>query len=186
MGFICHLCLSGQKFRFFLHSLAKNSPCMKKILPLLILLLTVHGTHAQDANIHFKQLRSLEGNWTMQTRRGPLFESWMIVNDSCLRGKTYRLMNNTDTILLEEVQIVQKGTAIFYIPIVEGQNNGEPVLFKFVKIENGTFTFDNPEHDFPQRVIYQLPKNDSLHAWIEGLDKGSYRKTEFYYKKIIR
>lgn len=120
----------------------------------------------------------------MQTKRGTTYESWVKINDSVLAGKSYRLINTMDTLLLEEVQLVRKGSTIFYIPVVQGQNDLLPVSFKLISTEKDVFVFDNPEHDFPQKINYELPKNDNLHAWIEGMDKGSYRKSDFYYKKV--
>lgn len=150
----------------------------------IILIAASIKSTAQDAAADFKRLQGLEGTWTMQTKRGITYESWVKVNDSVLAGKSYRLINTMDTLLLEEVQLVRKSNAIFYIPVVQGQNDLLPVTFKLISTEKDVFVFDNPEHDFPQKINYELPKNDNLHAWIEGMDKGSYRKSDFYYKKV--
>jgi hypothetical protein len=40
-------------------------------------------------------------------------------------------------------------------------------------------TFENPQHDFPQRVIYQLAAGGKLKARIEGLRGGALRVIEF-------
>ena len=156
---------------------------MKKSLFAILVAISFHS-FAQDAVADFKKLLSMEGNWSMQTKRGITYESWVKINDSVLAGKSYRLINTMDTLLLEEVQLVRKGSNIFYIPVVQGQNDLLPVTFKLISTEKDIFVFDNPEHDFPQKINYELPKSNNLHAWIEGMDKGSYRKSDFYYKKV--
>lgn len=155
---------------------------MKNFIFVVLVTNSLHS-FAQDAAADFKKLLSIEGSWSMQTKRGITYETWVKINDSVLAGKSYRLINTMDTLLLEEVQLVRKGSNIFYIPVVQVQNDLLPVTFKLISTEKDIFVFDNPEHDFPQKINYELPKNDNLHAWIEGMDKGSYRKSDFYYKK---
>lgn len=156
---------------------------MKRFFFFTAVMMLAVKAFSQEAEERFRQLISLNGTWSMETKRGTVYESWEAVNNTFLKGRSYKI-NGTDTMLLEEVSIIRKDNDIFYIPVVQGQNNEQPVTFRLVKVENETFTFDNPDHDFPQRVIYQLPKNDSMHARIEGMDKGVYRKSEFFYKKV--
>ena len=40
--------------------------------------------------------------------------------------------------------------------------------------------FENPKHDFPQRIGYQR-KGNALLAWIEGTQNGKVRRVEFPY-----
>lgn len=151
---------------------------------LLLLFFFLNAATAQDAKTSFQELTSIQGTWRMETKRGPVQETWLLINDSTLAGKSYRLMNGTDTMLLEQVQLLRKGNAVYYIPTVQGQNNEQPVRFTLTSFINNVFTFENPSHDFPQRVLYELPVNDTMHAWIDGMDKGVFRKTDFRYKKV--
>jgi hypothetical protein len=43
--------------------------------------------------------------------------------------------------------------------------------------------FENPAHDFPQRVIYRLEK-DSLKARVEGTQNGKARSFDVQYRRI--
>jgi hypothetical protein len=45
--------------------------------------------------------------------------------------------------------------------------------------------FENPKHDFPQKVGYQRDGADTLLAWIEGTDKGQTRRIEFPYRRAM-
>jgi hypothetical protein len=42
--------------------------------------------------------------------------------------------------------------------------------------------FENPQHDFPQKVGYRR-EGASLVAWIEGTTKGKPRRVEFFYRR---
>ena len=44
--------------------------------------------------------------------------------------------------------------------------------------------FENPEHDFPQRVIYRLQPDGLLVGRIEGISKGKPRAIDFPMKRV--
>ena len=51
--------------------------------------------------------------------------------------------------------------------------SGQPeAMFKMVKGSANEVIFENPQHDFPQRVIYRLQTDGSLLGRIEGTSKG--------------
>lgn len=140
--------------------------------------------HAQKQNYDFEKLNSLVGTWRMETAKGVLYESWQKINDSTLRGYSYKI-NGKDSILLEQMDLIQKGAIIQYVPLVKDQNNNEAVIFTLSKAEGGIYTFENPSHDFPQKIVYTLPRNNVLLAWIEGKVSGKFKKSEYRYTKLL-
>ena len=44
--------------------------------------------------------------------------------------------------------------------------------------------FENPEHDFPQRVGYRRIGADSVLAWIDGTSNGKKQRMEFPYRRV--
>ena len=44
--------------------------------------------------------------------------------------------------------------------------------------------FEDPKHDFPQRVGYVRRGPDSLVAWIDGVASGASRRAEFPYRRV--
>ena len=44
--------------------------------------------------------------------------------------------------------------------------------------------FENPDHDFPQRVIYRLISDEDLLGRIEGMIDGKERAVDFPLKNI--
>ncbi len=83
-----------------------------------------------------------------------------------LQGGSYKIKGN-DAIFLERVSLQYSKDGVFYIPIVE-ENNMEPVSFKLTSNNNNSFVFENPHHDFPKRIVYEIVSSDSLHAYIDG------------------
>ncbi|OCX52888.1 hypothetical protein BEL04_00730 [Mucilaginibacter sp. PPCGB 2223] len=153
---------------------------MKKYL-LLAVLLICSVAYAQSPGI--KGLYLLAGKWEMKTKKGTIGESWKKMNANELQSTGYEIKGK-DTTWLEKVQLIKKSDGIYYIPTVKNENGGKPVPFKLISSVNSEFIFSNPEHDFPQRVIYHLVKPDSLHAWIDGQYKGKYVKQDFYYHRV--
>lgn len=131
----------------------------------------------------FKILHGLAGLWKMETKRGVLYEEWQLQNDHQLSGRSYKL-NNTDTIVLERVKLFLKGNTIVFSPLVSNQNDGQEVPFTLVSNADKRYIFENKEHDFPQRVIYQLGSNNMLKARIEGTKNGKQMGSDFNYNRV--
>lgn len=122
-----------------------------------------------------KQAEWLLGTWQNTTPRGVLVEQWQKLNDSTYTGKSY-FWAGKDTAFTENIALEQRGGKLYYIPTVKNQNNGKPV--KFTQTGAG-LVFENPAHDFPQKITYQQVKPDSLLAEISGMSKGKPRSQKF-------
>jgi hypothetical protein len=55
--------------------------------------------------------------------------------------------------------------------------------FRLTKATPVELVFENPAHDFPQRIIYMLKNSTNLVAAIEGTKKGKTRRIEFTYTR---
>jgi hypothetical protein len=132
----------------------------------------------------FQQLTVLAGGtWVMQTKKGTVCEEWKRSHNTLLTGWSYK-SEGKDTTVMEKMQLSQRGPEVYYTPTVVDQNEGKPVQFKLTEASNGQFVFSNPDHDFPQRVVYQVVSKDSIHAWIDGKYNGKDVKKDFYYKRV--
>ena len=147
---------------------------------LILTILTVACSKRKGTEQHesMTKLDWLLGTWAILTPEHRLYESWEKLNDSVFAGNSVIIINS-DTAYTEKISLLKKNDDIFYVPTVSNQNDGQPVEFKLVSVEHGIFVFENTEHDFPQRIIYDNPHPDSLHASIEGYDKGEFRREEF-------
>jgi hypothetical protein len=129
-----------------------------------------------------EQLQWLEGDWSNVSNESQSYETWTRQNDSTLTSYCYTTVEN-DTVFVEVVNLQEQSNNVLFTVTVPDQNDAEAVTFKLIPSENGIFTFENKEHNFPQRITYSNPVKDSIHAWIEGKVEGETKRVDFYYKR---
>ena len=125
-----------------------------------------------------EKLSWLLGNWAAVSPDGGSYERWKKVSDTQYGGIGFA-MEKGDTVFFERLMIEQRGADLYYIPSVKDQNNGEPVLFKLTSSAGNTFLFENPQHDFPQKIMYKQVGADSVYAEISGVTNGKEHKESF-------
>lgn len=123
------------------------------------------------------------GNWQNQFPEGIATESWELLDDSTYTGKSLVVIGK-DTVSSESIQLQQRGTEVSYIPTVKEQNGGKPIPFLLTSSSENQFVFENPEHDFPQKISYTFFSNDSLVAEISGNINGEQKAEQFPMKRI--
>ena len=56
---------------------------------------------------------------------------------------------------------------------------------QLTSLRNGQAVFENPQHDFPTKIVYGLQADGSLLAAIEGPGRdGKPRRVEYPYKRV--
>jgi Domain of unknown function (DUF6265) len=156
---------------------------MKKVLLFCLSALVLLGcSEPRTSKQKFKALQLLEGKWASANNM-IYFENWKILNDSILVGKAFSLQDQ-DTLFLESLQLVLDNNKILYQAKVGNQNKGRIIPFVLNKSSGKTFVFENPEHDYPQRIIYQIVKDSLLNIRIETM-KGTKSKVFNLKKKSI-
>ncbi len=125
------------------------------------------------------RLAWLEGEWQRDTRRGVAIARWERVPDVGLVGEAAIIPTGTDTeIPGEALLLVTMGADTFYI--ARPAENPYPTPFRLVSLTDDTAVFENPTHDFPQRIIYRRISDDAMTASIEGPgDDGQVRRVDF-------
>ena len=124
----------------------------------------------------------LEGQWENRKDSVYVYESWNAANDSTLTGNGYVIIGS-DTVSSEIMSLEERGGIVNYIPTVQNQNDGKPVAFKMVSGDSVSLVFENPAHDFPQKITYRKVNNDSLVAVISGNFNGKAESQEFALKR---
>ncbi len=153
---------------------------MRKVGIALFIVISLSAFIKGDNNKIFKKLYRLEGTWLMKTKNGFIGEEWKKMDKFHLKSRGM-FIKGTDTTLTEIVNLVKNNNGIFYISSVENQNNKRPISFRLASSDNDEYIFENPEHDFPKRIVYRFATPDSIHAYIDG---GSASKRQnFYYKR---
>jgi hypothetical protein len=156
---------------------------MRKFIIILLFLSKLNLSFAQYTIEDFKKLHTLVGKWERDIKKGMTHEFWEKNNETTLSSKSMSIVGK-DTVLRETVLLELKDNEIFYTVTVAGQNNEKPVAFKLTKIENNTFYFENPKHDFPQRIIYFLKHENQLVVTIDGKIDGIAKKIDFYFSRM--
>lgn len=125
----------------------------------------------------------LVGAWENKSPEGHFSELWNKADDGTLIGKSYFIVNK-DTLFSESIELAQKDDAVFYSATVKGQNNNQPVAFKLTSNKPGELVFENPKHDYPQKIVYKKVNDDSLVAIISGNQQGKNSLEQFPLKRI--
>ena len=123
------------------------------------------------------QLKWLVGTWErMDMKPGNHgFEVWEL-EDSELNGMGVS-MKGTDTTFVEKLRIQEVDGVLYYVADVPG--NSEPTSFRVTELGDGYFKCENPQHDFPKEIGYEL-LGDTLKATISADGRGM----TFLFKKI--
>lgn len=122
------------------------------------------------------------GEWGNTSAEGSLTETWTKSNDSTYTGKTV-FVAGKDTMFTETIEIVQDKNELFYNTAVSNQNEGKAVSFKGSAVTETQVVFENPKHDFPQKIAYNKISADSLIAEISGMKAGKESKESYPMKK---
>ena len=135
---------------------------MKKIRLLfvfIIILLCGRGAKGQSSSLttkdNLKKLDWLQGTWVRTNaktgRTG--HERWLKSPSGDLQGYGVTL-NGKDTISFEKIKIKIERDTLFYVADVP--ENQKPVYFRLNQITETGFACENPDHDFPKKITYQL------------------------------
>ena len=140
---------------------------------LFFILLPVLFIYTQEQEI--KKL--FPGKWKLNVNNSEVYEEWIMESETELTGKSYSINNGEQDI--GEVLFLKKYAGTWaYVAIPKGQNI---TLFRLVNYSSNEFVFENEEHDFPQRIIYEFSDDDKLSVAIEGIVNGKMKRKEFNY-----
>ena len=131
-------------------------------------------------------IQNLAGTWKMGSGTKSFYEHWHWVSANEISGKSYKLKQQ-DTIVFESTRIKKEDKLINYLALVKNQNERKEIAFRLessASSANRMLAFENPTHDFPQKIVYQFISADSLHAWVEGMRKGKNEREDYYYSRI--
>ena len=122
------------------------------------------------------QVAWLSGCWTASGAEQGSGEQWMPLAGASLIGVS-RTVRQGRTVAYEFMRIAQgsDGKLAFF-----AQPSGKPpASFPVRSMSASEVVFENPEHDFPQRVIYRLESPTVLRASIEGMRNGALRSIDY-------
>ncbi len=120
----------------------------------------------------------LSGCWSMKLPDGLLEEHWLPPSGGAMLGlsRTVRggKMKEYEFLALRVVD-----GRLAYVAIPSRQRE---TVFALTRFRSSAAIFENPEHDFPQRIIYRKTET-GITAVVEGKVKGELRSSEYVYTR---
>ena len=135
---------------------------------LLICFITISFASCNKKN-NLQSCEWMLGNWQSPTSKGIFYESWRKNEANGFTGQGC-FVNGTDTLFKEQLAVETKNGGVFYVATVPDQNQGKSIDFMLIAMGK-ELIFENPTHDFPKKISYQLEGN-KLKAQISGDGKA--------------
>jgi hypothetical protein len=129
-----------------------------------------------------RQLSWIAGCWRQASGNGSrvVDEQWMSLRGATMLGMS-RTVRGDSLVEFEHLQIVERAGHLVYHAEPSGQ---KPADFMARSTNDTLVVFENPGHDFPQRIIYHRRGADTLIARIEGMRNGQIRGIDFPYARV--
>ena len=147
---------------------------MKTAAIVLLGLIALDGAQEKKS---LKDLSWIAGRWEGPQDGGTFEEHWLSPVGGVMIGMG-RLTKGDKTLFTEFLRIVETKEGAEYRVSIHGQPE---TTFKQTSRSEAEVIFENPTHDFPQKIGYRKVK-DGLLAWIEGNQGGKPEKMEFRLK----
>ena len=139
---------------------------------------------AHDPSTVRELLDRLIGDWQdMDTSDGTVFqEHWTRTNDSLLTGRGL-VLSGGDTVFVEYLGIHTNADRAFYSARTPSQNGGASVDFKLTAAFGDSLVFEDPEHDFPQRITYAWSAAErGWHIRLAGRGKNGPHEERLHFR----
>jgi uncharacterized protein DUF6265 len=126
------------------------------------------------------QIGWMAGCWEQSAGARVIEEQWMRPRAGLMLG-VGRTVVGDSLREYEQVALFERGGRLVYAATPARQ---APAEFESIAVSDSAVTFENPAHDFPQRVIYRRRGADSLLARVEGMRGGQVRGSDYPYGRV--
>ena len=122
----------------------------------------------------------LAGCWERRVGNRESLEMWMAPAGGMMLGSSRTVAGG---VVREYEQLILKaeGGKLVYTASPSGQPTAS---FTSTTVTDSSFTVENLQHDFPQRIIYRRRGADSLIARIEGAGSSGTRGIDFPMRRV--
>jgi Domain of unknown function (DUF6265) len=157
---------------------------MNRLSALLGIALLSASAHAQApaAQPTLQDFAWLAGHWRIEQADRQVDEQWMAPAGGLMMGMARNVQGGKVreyefTLLRQE-----PNGDIFYVASPSKQSE---TSFKLTSLAGGAAVFENPQHDFPKKIVYARQADGSLLAAIEGPGRdGKPRRVEYPFKRV--
>lgn len=146
---------------------------------------TANRAHTADSSersiVHaVDRLSWIAGSWRMETPRTVSEETWSAPAGGTLIGFG-RTIAGDRTVFHEFLMIEEREGVLSYVAMPRGQGTG---VFPMIEMSGSRVVFENPAHDYPQRITYERVSRDRMRAMIEGERNGESRRAEWEFVRV--
>jgi len=138
------------------------------------------ATGAAIADDQLAALGWMQGCWSRTGSEAGTVEQWMAPAGGNMLGMS-RTIKGGKSVEHEFILISEVGPGV--LAYTASPSRQATATFKLAKREGDSWIFENPTHDFPQRVIYRKDGAD-LVARIEGTRNGKTRAIDYPMKRV--
>lgn len=128
------------------------------------------------------ELQKLVGRWEEKADSSDHIEVWTRESENTIWGRGFVLDRN-DTTFIEYLAIQPVNDTLSYLARVSSRFTGEIVRFPVKSQSSKKIVFENLNHDFPQRIVYELKNDSVLDVFVEGPENGVVRRIDFNFVK---
>lgn len=129
------------------------------------------------------RLSWMVGHWEGTQNGARIEEFWTPPAGGTMLGVN-RTINDGRTVFFEFLRIEESPDGIAYLASPLGRY--PPTRFQLagpLAEDDRRVTFENPAHDFPQRILYWRSEDNTLHGRIEGLRDGRPSSSEWVWRR---
>jgi hypothetical protein len=151
-----------------------------RFIPIVALAFACTVAVASDAPPRLSQLSWLAGSWQFTQGGRAVTEIWMAPDGKTMLGVS-RTVANGATREYEFMLLREEDDRLTYTAKPSGKTEA---TFALISSTGNEVIFENPTHEFPQRISYRLNPDGSLLAAIEGTVQGKVRRVEYPYRRV--
>lgn len=145
-------------------------------LSVLVAAWVLTAAPADGPALRVEQLAWLAGCWEVADEATRSVEHWTTPDGGTMLGVS-RTVRGERTVSYEFLRIWRDEQGdVYYTARPSGQAEAS---FKLVRLGAREAVFENPGHDFPQRITYRVRDDGSLFARVENIAPDSQRVIEF-------
>ena len=150
-------------------------------VPTIVLLGLLAASSAAASESDVTALAWLAGCWAPEKGEAGSMEHWLPPAGGTMLGVS-RTVKNGRTVQFEFMQLRMNADGkLVFIALPSGQKE---TTFVAAAIGKDSVTFENPQHDFPQKVSYRLESSTRLIGRIEGNRGGTLRGVDFPMRRV--
>jgi uncharacterized protein DUF6265 len=148
--------------------------------PCALIFLLVLTAHASAQTPTLADVAWISGRWESEAGgKRQTEEHWTQVAGASMLGMS-RTVAGDKTVEFEYLRIEQRADGVYYVAHPKARCSGTD--FKLTRASATEAVFENPQHDFPKRIIYRKGADDSLTASVDG-GEGT-KAISYAYKRI--